>query len=310
MMVDENNPLVSVCVVTYNSEDFVIETLESVKAQSYKNIELIVSDDCSIDNTIQRCEEWIKLYGDSFINAVVISTKENSGVSCNCNNAISYVKGNWIKFIAGDDLLLPNCIQDNVSFVKDNLEADVVFSDYDYFISKNSSTGFRKSRTCKPEESFFSKDKAEQLNILLANNPLPSPTEFVRAKVYKENPYNELFKYMEDTPMWVKLSLAGYEFRYLNKKTVLYRQHDSLSHGDTRFFSPLMVESSKAFFWTIRLPLIKQRKLSDAYLKFRREFFLYDLTEVVLKNKKNRFTNIIYHMLRWCVLHLASFGKL
>ena len=52
-------PLVSVVVITYNSAKFVIETLESVKSQTYKNIELIISDDCSTDDTVERCRLWL-----------------------------------------------------------------------------------------------------------------------------------------------------------------------------------------------------------------------------------------------------------
>lgn len=46
------NPLVSVVVITYNSSKYIVETLNSVKKQTYKNIELIITDDCSTDNTV------------------------------------------------------------------------------------------------------------------------------------------------------------------------------------------------------------------------------------------------------------------
>ncbi len=54
------NPLVSIIVITYNSSKYVLETLESAKAQTYQNIELIVSDDGSTDNTIEICKIWIE----------------------------------------------------------------------------------------------------------------------------------------------------------------------------------------------------------------------------------------------------------
>lgn len=53
-------PLVSVSVITYNSAKTVLETLESIKAQTYQNLELIVSDDCSTDNTVELCRNWIE----------------------------------------------------------------------------------------------------------------------------------------------------------------------------------------------------------------------------------------------------------
>lgn len=56
----ENKPLVSIVVITYNSSEYVLETLESAKAQTYTNIELIVSDDCSTDETVSICKNGLK----------------------------------------------------------------------------------------------------------------------------------------------------------------------------------------------------------------------------------------------------------
>ena len=53
-------PLVSICVITYNSSKTVVETLESIKNQSYSNIELVVSDDCSPDNTVELVQQWLE----------------------------------------------------------------------------------------------------------------------------------------------------------------------------------------------------------------------------------------------------------
>ena len=53
-------PLVSINITTYNSSKFIIETLESAKMQTYQNIELIVSDDSSVDNTVELCKKWIE----------------------------------------------------------------------------------------------------------------------------------------------------------------------------------------------------------------------------------------------------------
>ena len=55
-----SEPLVSIIVMTYNSEKYILETLESVRAQTYKNIELLVTDDCSIDNTVELVNVWIQ----------------------------------------------------------------------------------------------------------------------------------------------------------------------------------------------------------------------------------------------------------
>mgnify|MGYP000958323009 FL=1 len=64
---DVNNPLVSIIVVTYNSSLFVRETLESAKRQSYNNIELIITDDASTDDTVKVCREWIANNKNRFV---------------------------------------------------------------------------------------------------------------------------------------------------------------------------------------------------------------------------------------------------
>ena len=116
----DNNMLVTVIVITYNSAKYVLETLESVYRQSYNNIELIVSDDCSKDNTVSICQQWVDTNRNRFISAKVIQTENNSGICGNYNFALKNANGNWIKYIAGDDILEDNCIERFVSNIKPN----------------------------------------------------------------------------------------------------------------------------------------------------------------------------------------------
>ena len=62
-----NGPLITVAIVTYNSSEFIVETLESIKSQTYHNIELIISDDCSTDTTVELCSNWIKENATHFV---------------------------------------------------------------------------------------------------------------------------------------------------------------------------------------------------------------------------------------------------
>ena len=66
-------PLVSVIVITYNSSDFVIEALESIKAQTYTSIELIITDDCSSDRTVDICMNWIEQNRTFFANVILVT---------------------------------------------------------------------------------------------------------------------------------------------------------------------------------------------------------------------------------------------
>lgn len=112
----EGNPLVSIIVVTYNSSKYVLETLESIKSQIYQNIELIITDDCSTDNTIDICQSWLDLNKERFIHAELLTTLKNTGIPANCNRGLKASKGEFLKFIAGDDVILPEFIRKSLEF--------------------------------------------------------------------------------------------------------------------------------------------------------------------------------------------------
>ena len=71
-------PIISILVISYNSSKFIIDTLESVKKQSYSKIELIVSDDFSTDNTIKLVTKWIEKNKHIFINSQIVEATRNS----------------------------------------------------------------------------------------------------------------------------------------------------------------------------------------------------------------------------------------
>ena len=96
-------PLVSIIVITYNSAKYLVDTLESIKDQTYKRIELIISDDFSSDDTISICQNWVAQNAERFVNTNIILAERNTGIPANCNRGGIKAKGEWLKFIAGDD---------------------------------------------------------------------------------------------------------------------------------------------------------------------------------------------------------------
>ena len=126
-MAKNEQPLVSVRVVTYNSSKTVEETLDSIYNQTYSNIELIISDDCSKDNTVAICRNWIELHKERFVRTEMITVDKNTGVTGNVNRSEEACKGVWVKGIAGDDVLMPNCIQIYMEYVNNHPETVVLF---------------------------------------------------------------------------------------------------------------------------------------------------------------------------------------
>ena len=101
---DASKPLVSVFIVTYNSSDYIIEALDSVRNQTYPNIELVVSDDCSTDNTVPLVKDWMKSYGSRFSRTEIVVAPKNQGIPSNYNRAVNACHGEWLKMMDGDFL--------------------------------------------------------------------------------------------------------------------------------------------------------------------------------------------------------------
>ena len=216
-------PLVSVPVVTYNSSKTVIETLESVKAQTYSNLELIVSDDCSTDNTVELCRKWIEQNKSRFVRTELLTVDENTGVAGNNNRAAKACRGEWVKSIAGDDAFMPDCIQDCMDYVADH-------TDTIYLFGKQKAFGASEER-CKEidavfDYTFFNLTKEQQLHRLVFDgNCVPATTVFYNRERAKQLNIkeDERIPLLEDWPKWINLLRAGVKLHFVDKVLVNYR---------------------------------------------------------------------------------------
>ena len=96
------NPLVSVIIPVYNVESYVSECIESVIAQTYSNIEIVVVNDGSTDGSGFSCDQYA--CSDS---RVVVVHKENEGLSAARNAGIAVCRGDFVAFVDGDDFVSP-----------------------------------------------------------------------------------------------------------------------------------------------------------------------------------------------------------
>lgn len=299
-------PLVSVFVVTYNSGQYVVETLDSIKFQTYQNIELVISDDCSKDNTLNIVYEWLKENNSRFVRTKVVTTDINKGIPANYNRAVQACTGEWLKMVDGDDLLLPNCISDNVKYINANNDAKVVFSDFRKFRSYPNDID-QQSVFTKIHYDFFELSAEEQLKVILKTNILPSQTCFIYAELLKNNPYEERYFYLEDAPMWINLLNQGVHFYLLDKVTALYRICDSTMRNSAHFFTRPYYETLCQFFWDVKIQLIRKYNLQEAYNIHRKKLFVYELADIFLKNKKNVFTEIGFIIIKLFVKCCVTF---
>lgn len=232
-MISENTTLVSVIIITYNSARYVTDTLESVKSQTWEHIELIVSDDCSTDATVMICREWLNNNRHHFVNTRLITSGCNTGTSANCNRGFESATGEWIKAISGDDLLLPDCISDNIKYAG-NLNASFIVSD----ICKIDENGVPVA------DNTVNRGLAYFVNFPTAKKQLKAyvrwpaflntPTFFYKKEILNFiNFCDEEFRIYEDMAVIYRITEKNVKVYYMNIPTVCYRVHaDSVSRNN------------------------------------------------------------------------------
>lgn len=281
-------PLVSIIVITYNSSKYVLETLESAKVQTYRNIELIISDDCSTDNTVELCRNWIEENQCRFVNTELVTVEKNTGIPANYNRGIKASKGDWIKGIAGDDMFLPDCITDFIQFASNNLDSKMFVSRM--LTLRDGTTDKLEITNCLKKIS-ETKDPKEQYKALLISYFGNSPSLFVSREIYNVIEFDENFRFLEDYPFALNATKSGFSFVFFDKETVIYRIHESSVFAS--------IEKDKLFnnFYLNRMEFDKTYRHPYLPKKLRKkEQFEYNrlkLIDALNLNHRNIFCRII-----------------
>lgn len=273
-----NKPIVSISVITYNSSKYVLDTLESIKSQTYSPLELVVSDDCSTDNTVEICRKWIEENKSRFAGAKVISAPKNQGISANYNQGMDNCSGDYIKEIAGDDMLLPNCVEDYMDFVNTNPNANFCFGRAIVF------DGTEERR--KNYEQFFvyecfNMSSEEQYKFLMeSGNFICSATFFYNRKKMIELGIrnDERIPMMEDYPKWINILAHGGELSFLDKEVVKYRMSSTGLSSQKEL--PLRWRQQFALLELLyKLPYEKKARKKSKRRLWRRKIYAENLLE-------------------------------
>ena len=299
------DPLVSICIITYNSADTVVETLNSIYNQTYKNIELIIGDDSSSDNTVDICNNWVERNAYRFESCQIITSDINSGVPTNCNRTLSYVSGKWIKVLAGDDLLLPNAIANLIEFVKSDAKIEFVYTSYYVFKKEDSRI---KVLGIKPPKHFIHRmadiTNNNQLITYIKSKLNITVTLFYSTELYnRSGGFNEQYRLFEDTPWIVKVLSKGEVLYYCDIKTVLYRTgHPSITHDyqnckDKYFIKEDFYSCVQQFRRDCIYPIMPKYDLIFWIDEYSNRFLMWLIINI-LQNKRNPFTQSLYYLFK------------
>lgn len=213
-------PLVSIVCLCFNHARFLAEALDSVLNQTYKNLEILVVDDCSSDNSRSIIEDYVR----RFPQIKYLPNEKNLGNCAAFNRAYRLSKGKYLIDFATDDVLVPNRVEEQVkAFEKLDETYGILFTDAE-FIDDNGNH----------LHNFYKHDKDGKLaeNVpdgyvfpeVIARHYICSPTMMIRRSVFdKLNGYDETLAY-EDFDLWVR-SAPDFKYFFLDKILTRRRIH-------------------------------------------------------------------------------------
>lgn len=210
-------PWVTVICSCYNHQDYVITALESVKAQTYARVELIVVDDFSNDDSRKIIKTWIANHPE----IVYIENPINLGLNASVNHALKKAKGTYFMDFAADDVLLPNCIESLVEKYQTNPNYGFVFGNADIInaIGEKLNTYFNSQRVEKIENAIsdhFYQHLLKKSDVICSISALYNKTIFNQLKGYDED------LYFEDLDYWLRVS-KKHPIAFVNKVLVQKR---------------------------------------------------------------------------------------
>ncbi|MGL5381209.1 glycosyltransferase [Clostridium sp.] len=140
MLYKREEDLVSIIVTNYNNENYIEDCLDGILNQTYKNIEVILVNDASTDNSLDIIHDWIDYNFHSFDNKdylTVINLPRNVGFSGAVSVGLFMCKGEFIAFHDGDDISVENRIEKQVEYLKNNPNIGVIGSNYSVFSNED-----------------------------------------------------------------------------------------------------------------------------------------------------------------------------
>ncbi|OBS93543.1 hypothetical protein A9259_16765 [Vibrio cyclitrophicus] len=216
-------PLVSVIIPVFNCEKYVYDTIVSVINQSYTNIELIVVDDGSTDNSLAEIRKALALQEFTLV------LQSNQGLVATLTHIRKIAKGKYLSVLGCDDLWENKRLEKLIGYAEKNQYA-MVFSNCKYINENGKSIGVSKIKFTELSTFEF---------LLQGKLSIPSPSVMVLREIY--NSFDYPSNYIEDFPMWLSISKNN-KVGFLNDILCSYRIH---SNSMSKRFEVMMNEERK-----------------------------------------------------------------
>jgi len=213
-MITYNQPLVTVVIPTYNHADFLKIALEGVANQEYKNLEVIVVDNHSDDNTDEVVKSFLNL------NITLLKVHDKGVIGVSRNLGLNHATGDWVAFLDSDDFWYPGRISTCAHLLGDGNQFDVISTDE---VMVFSGTDEQRLLHHGPSSSDMYRDM-----ILFGNRLSPSATLVRRSFLILNNlkfSESKLHVTVEDYEFWLQLARHGANFKFLRSVQGTYNIH-------------------------------------------------------------------------------------
>ncbi|MBT0653788.1 glycosyltransferase family 2 protein [Geomobilimonas luticola] len=216
-MTQYNVHKVSVCIPTYNYGRFIADAIESVLAQTFSDYELIISDNCSDDNTRHIVEKYT--ISDSRIR--YYCNEQNIGMVGNWNRCLELAQGEYVKILCADDLLEPICLEESVNALECYTNAVLV-----------SGARLLVDTHLKPVAKHSFGDSLQVVlgtdviqRCLVEGNLIGEPTSVLFRRALAVRGFDTAYQQITDMEMWFHILENGY-FAFVPDVICRYRQHE------------------------------------------------------------------------------------
>ena len=208
-------PLVSVFCPSYNAERFIENTLLSILKQDYQNFEIIVSDDCSTDNTVAIVRRIMEQFPDKIVLNV---NSTNLGITDNCNVTLKLCRGKYLAFFAGDDLMYPGKITAQVDLMESEKDCSLTYHAVDVLDGENENKVLFTTEMGK--QSYFS-----FLDIITRGGMIGACSIMAKMDAIPSYGFSTEFPNVSDWLIHIEIALRG---KVLKVERVLagYIRHD------------------------------------------------------------------------------------
>ncbi len=212
------NPKVSICIPTYNFACYLPEAIESALSQSYEDFEFIVIDDCSLDGSA----EVIKKYAEKDKRIILVVNERNIGMVPNWNLCLKRAKGEYVKFLFGDDVLSSNdALKRMVSILDLNNEVALVATAR-YVIDERSN--MKDVLVEYKSKIGYSGTQIIQDCLIEQKNKIGEPSAVIFRTKHAIRGFDTRYRQAADLEMWFYLLEQG-NFAYIDEPLCSFRDH-------------------------------------------------------------------------------------